>query len=147
MAVGSEFQITPISEFWKIAKEKETFFWHFLAPDHSKLTIKPLSENNELEDTPLKVLKETFGLDIYETPTKDSVDFLVELGAHTTQILNPKSRTFNTFLIGFRNGKKIAATNLDGICYCIDGVVDIIALTDPDKFGESLLGIEKEDLE
>jgi len=147
MAVGSEFQITPISEFWKIAKEKETFFWHFLAPDHSKLTIKPLSENNELEDTPLKVLKETFGLDIYETPTKDSVDFLVELGAHTTQILNPKSRTFNPFLIGFRNGKKIAATNLDGICYCIDGVVDIIALTDPDKFGESLLGIEKEDLE
>jgi hypothetical protein len=147
MVVGTEFQITPISEFWKIAKEKETFFWHFLGADHSVLTIKPLSQNNKMEYCPLKVIKETFGVDIYESPTKDCIDFLVELGAHTTQILNPKSRTFNPIFIGFRKGKKIAATNIDGICYCIDGVVEIIALTDPNKFGELLLGVEKENLE
>ena len=147
MALGTEFQITPISEFWKIAKEKETFFWHFLCDDPTHLKIKPLSFKDEMEDTPLKIIKETFGIDIYESYTKDCVDFLVELGVHTTQILNPRNRTFNPIFIGFRKGKKIAATNIDGICYCVDGFVEIIALTDPNKFGELLLGVEKENLE
>jgi hypothetical protein len=148
MAVGTEFQITPISEFWKIAKEKETFFWHFALEDSSgPVTLKSLSEKNLKRTNPLKVIVETFGVDVYESYTKDSIEFLLEIGAHTNHILNPNSRTFNPIFVGFQKGKKIAATNIDGICYCVDGVVEIIALTDPNKFGESLLGIEKEDLE
>jgi hypothetical protein len=125
----------------------ESSIKHAQAVDEVFEYFKQEASKNDKSFLEFKILSVEENLDIYETPTKDSVDFLVELGAHTTQILNPKSRTFNPFLIGFRNGKKIAATNLDGICYCIDGVVEIIALTDPDKFSESLLGIEKEDLE
>lgn len=109
-------------------------------------TLKTLSSKHDLPN-PLEVVLEQFGVDVYESFTKDSIDFLVELGAHTNQILNPNSRTFNPFFIGFKNGKKVLGTNLDGICYCLDGVVEIIALTDPDKFTQSLLGIEEEDLE
>jgi hypothetical protein len=147
MVVGSEFQITPISQFWKIAKEKKIFFWHFCMDDGlGATTLKTLSSKHDLPN-PLEVVLEQFGVDVYESYTKDSIDFLVELGAHTNQILNPNSRTFNPFFIGFKNGKKVLGTNLDGICYCLDGVVEIIALTDPDKFTQSLLGIEEEDLE
>jgi len=147
MAVGTEFQITPISEFWKIAREKETFFWHFCMDDGlGATTLKTLSRKHNLPN-PLEVVVNQFGVDVYESYTKDSIDFLVELGGHTNQILNPKSRTFNPFFIGFKNGKKVLGTNIDGICYCIDGVVEIIALTDPDKFTDSLLRIEEEDLE
>jgi hypothetical protein len=147
MVVGSEFQITSISEFWKIAKEKKTFFWHFCMDDGLGATIlKTLSSKHDLPN-PLEVVLEQFGVDVYESYTKDSIDFLVELGAHTNHILNPKSKTFNPFFIGFKNGKKVLGTNIDGICYCLDGVVEIIALTDPDKFTQSLLGVEEEDLE
>lgn len=147
MVVGSEFQITSISEFWKIAKEKKTFFWHFCMDDGLGATIlKTLSSKHDLPN-PLEVVLEQFGVDVYESYTKDSIDFLVELGAHTNHILNPNSKTFNPFFIGFKNGKKVLGTNIDGICYCLDGVVEIIALTDPDKFTQSLLGVEEEDLE
>ena len=147
MVVGSEFQITSISEFWKIAKEKKTFFWHFCMDDGLGVTIlKTLSSKHDLPN-PLEVVLEQFGVDVYESYTKDSIDFLVELGAHTNHILNPKSKTFNPFFIGFKNGKKVLGTNIDGFCYCLDGVVEIIALTDPDKFTQSLLGVEEEDLE
>lgn len=147
MVVGSEFQITPISDFWKIAKEKETFFWHFcMEPGIGATILKSLSEKHELTN-PLEFIVKQFDVDVYESYTKDSIDFLVELGANTNQILNPNSRTFNPFFIGFKNGKKVLGTNIDGICYCVDGVVEIIALTDPDKFSQSLLSIEEEDLE
>lgn len=147
MAIGTKFQITSITEFWKIAKEKETFFWHFCMDHTSKhIVLKPLSVEHEFIN-PLEVVVNQFGIDVYESYTKDSIDFLVELGVHTNQILNPKSRTFNPFFIGFKNGKKVLGTNIDRICYCLDGVVEIIAITDPDKFSQSLLGVEKENLE
>lgn len=148
MVIGSEFQITPISEFWKIAKENETFFWHFAMPHGYGAThLKGLTDKTLTNPNPLEVTLKNFDVKVFESFTSDSVDFLVELGIPSNFIFENKNNTFNPIFIGFRNGKKVVGTNVDGICYCIEGVVEIIALTDPDKFSQSLLSIEEEDLE
>lgn len=148
MVVGSEFQITPISEFWKIAKEKKTFFWHFAMPEGiTKTNLKSLTSKNLTKPNPLEIIVNNFDIDVYESYTSESVDFLVELGIPSGFIFDNRNNSFNPIFIGFKNGQKVLGTNVDGICYCVDGVVEIIALTDPDKFTESLLRIEEEDLE
>lgn len=148
MAIGSEFQITPISEFWKVAKEKETFFWHFRMDDDSgKIYLKSLTSKNLVNPNPLKIVLEHFNVEVFESFTSQSIDFLIELGIPSKFIFDNEKKIFSPIFIGFRNGKKVIGTNIDGICYCLDGVVEIIALTDPIKFGESLLRVEEEDLE
>lgn len=148
MAVGTEFQITPISEFWKIAKEKETFFWHFCMDDDSGwIAFKSLSGKNHKLPNPLEIIVKKFGIDVYESKTSDSVEFLMGLGIPSGFIFDNTKKSFSPIFIGFKNGKKVVGTNVDGICYCVNGVVEIIALTDPEKFAQSLLSIEKEDLE
>lgn len=148
MAIGTEFQITPISAFWEIAKEKKTFFWHFAMPHgYGQTTLKGLTDKTLVKPNPLEIILRQFDVDVFESFTSDSVDFLIELGIPSHFIFDNQKNSFNPMFIGFKNGRKVVGTNVDGICYCLDGVVEIIALTDPDKFSESLLRIEEEDLE
>jgi len=113
----------------------------------TKTNLKSLTSKHLTRPNPLEIIVNNFNIDVYESYTSDSVDFLIELGIPSRFIYENKNNTFNPIFIGFKNGKKVVGTNVDGICYCVDGVVEIIALTDPDKFTDSLLRIEEEDLE
>ena len=137
----TEFQITPISEFDKIAEENEFFFWHFVAKDvMTSLTIHPLGANYGKENA-LEIFKETFGIKIYQSFTEDSVDFLMNLGAPVKFIW--RFGKYAPSFYGF-NRKRLVYSTLE-TCYCIEGVSDIIFKTNP-KLYDSFLSVEEEDL-
>ena len=149
MVSGSTVHITTISEFWNIARREETFFWHFIQKGQcdSLVNIKPLSDlGGQKCYSPLDEIANEFGLTIYESFVEDAIDFLVDLGYHTSTLYNPTCKCHGPKFIGFRKGKIIAGTAYPKICYCTEGIVEIIYLTNPSLFENSLLGVKKEDL-
>lgn len=147
MAVGSELQITPISEFYKIAKRDEYFFWHFIPEEihYSPTRIQPMFGAKDPDTNILIQYRDLFGIKIYESYTKDSYDFLVNLG-YTSKFLFSTKNTWLPEFVGFKKGLMIDSTHLKRKCYCPEGILEVIRNTDPITF-ESVLGVEKEDLE
>lgn len=148
MAVGSELQIiTPIEDFWEIAKRDEFFFWHFISgvhEDKNPTSIQPIFGETNQDFNYLIQYQKMFNIKIYESYTKDSYDFLINLGYTTKHLLARDNMWLSEFL-GFKKGLLIDATHLYGKCYCPSGVLEVIRNTDPKTF-ESVLGIEKENL-
>lgn len=150
MVSGTTVQITSISEFWNIARREETFFWHFIQKGQCDATvsIKPLSNlDGNTCIGPLHHIVEEFGITIYESYVEDAINFLVDLGYSSSVLYNPKCKCHGPKFIGFRKGKIVAGTAFPKICYCTEGIVEIIYLTNPSLFEKSLLSIEKENLE
>lgn len=147
MAVGSELQITPISEFYEIAKRDEYFFWHFIPEEihYSPTRIQPMFGAKDPDTNILIQYRDLFGIKIYESYTKDSYDFLVNLG-YTSKFLFSTKNTWLPEFVGFKKGLMIDSTHLKRKCYCPEGILEVIRNTDPITF-ESVLGVEKEDLE
>ena len=89
--------------------------------------------------------RDLFDIKIYESYTKDSYDFLVNLG-YTSKFLFSTKNTWLPEFVGFKKGLMIDSTHLKRKCYCPEGILEVIRNTDPITF-ESVLGVEKEDLE
>lgn len=148
MDIRSEFTITPISDFRKVSLENEVFFWHFIVDDQNKYRyhIQSLSQPIVLyrQEDPLSYLLETFNIKIFESYTKDSIEFLLEHGYPSLKIYD---HAFLPNFIGFRNGKFMYGTNNNVSCFCRDGVLDVVFQTYPELLEKaSKLSIEKEDL-
>jgi hypothetical protein len=153
MDIRPEPQIIEIEKFDSVANHYDTFFFHFISKNHNhetNLSLRSLylldneyAENNN----PLKDLQEILNIDIFESYTKDSVDFLNNLGIPFDKIYNNRTKQFSPFFLGFRNKKFLGGTNVTTSCHCINGVTDVVYQTNP-KIFESIseLGIEKEDL-
>jgi hypothetical protein len=105
---------------------------------------EPLFESPIIKDV-LNEVKNIFGVKIYESKTSESVDFLINLGFKSPQIY---SRGFLPQFVGFKKGSLVAGTLLNTKCYCEDGIVETIFLTQPELFEDlSKLGIKEKNLE
>lgn len=134
---GTAVQIGDIKDFWKIAKEEEIFFWHFIQEKQcdAAVKIKPLTNlDGNICFSELAEIVDTFKIKVFESYSKDATEFLVELGYHGTQIYNPKCGCFGPKFIGFKKGKLTVGTAVSNICYCTEGIVEIIYLTNPSLF-------------
>jgi hypothetical protein len=153
MDIRTKPQIIHIDNFRVIAKDYDTFFWHFISENHNAGTdvlLKSLylEETDFMENNhPMKEIQEMLNIHIFESYIKDSVDFLNNLGVPFDRIYNRKTKRFQPFFIGFRGSKFMGGTNITTTCHCVNGVTDVIYQTNPTIF-ESLseLGIEEENL-
>lgn len=153
MDIRPEPQIVEITDFNRISDHYDTFFWHFILENHnagSDVSLKSLylEETESMENNhALKELQETLGLTIFESYTKDSVDFLNNFGIPFNKIYNNKTKRFFPFFCGFKNKNFKGSTNLTTGCHCIAGVTEIVYQTDPKIFESfSELGVKEEDL-
>lgn len=150
MDIRSEFKITSINDFRKVSRENEVFFWNFIVDDQNsyRYHIQALSQPLILyrQEDPLVHLIETFGIKIFESYTKDSIEFLLELGYPSERIFHKGA--FMPNFVGFRNHKFMYGTNHNVSCFCRDGVLDVMFQTYPELLNHpSILGVEKENLE
>ena len=144
MDIGSKFSIIPISEFNRVAQEHEVFFWHFVNRNHNDLGcmggpgIKPLSEvGGKTCTSGLNILIEEYNIKVFESIIEDSLPFLFRFNYAGTQLYNPQCGCYGPKFIGFRNGKKIAGTAQEVYCYCLEGITEVIHLTDPTIFSNN----------
>lgn len=134
---GTTVQIKNIQDFWEVAKEEEFFFWHFVTENQceSTLTIKPVSNiTGDYCFSPLKEITNTFGIKVYESFAKDATEFLIDLGYQGDQIYNFTCNCFGPKFVGFKKGRMIAGTAVSNLCYCTEGIVEVIYLTNPSLF-------------
>ena len=137
----TEFQITPISKFNKIAKENEFFFWNFIPKNHSRaFSIQPIKSEYQ-EGNSLDEFKKLLNIKIFQSFTEESVDFLLDMGFPEKSIWDKKN--YSPLFLGFNKLRLVDSTKFN--CYCRDGVAKIIYNTNP-KYYESFLSIEEENL-
>ena len=136
----AKFEITPISEFEKVARENEYFFWHFVSKDVLGLSIIPLGADYGNGNS-LELIRESLGVKIYQSFTEDSIDFLINLGLPSKKIKDGAFYVPSFF--GFHRRRMVEST-IDH-CYCREGITEIIFKTNPSFFA-SFFSIEEENL-
>jgi hypothetical protein len=136
MVVREKFEITPVSEFYNIAKDGGVFFWNFIIDNQQKTPVsldpliieKPMSSRGHQ----LRSLVIDYDIRIYESYTKDSIDFLMGFGFNSENIWYKKKRRFKPLFLAFNGLKYVRGIPSNEVtCYCLNGVVETIILTDP----------------
>jgi hypothetical protein len=136
MVVGSKSEIVSVKDYHRICQENEYFFWHFVSKNHTdSLKIKPVTDIlGETFQSPLNEIQEQLNIKIYESLVEDSVDFLLDLGYKSEVIYQPNCGCFAPKFVGFRHGLKVAGINAEVVCYCTEGIIEVIYLTNPSLF-------------
>ena len=98
MVVREKFEITPVSEFYNIAKDGGVFFWNFIIDNQQKtpVSLDPLiiEEPKSSRGHQLRSLVIDYDIRIYESYTKDSIDFLMGFGFNSEDVWYKKKRRF-----------------------------------------------------
>ena len=136
MVVREKFEITPVSEFYNIAKDGGVFFWNFIIDNQQKtpVSLDPLiiEEPKSSRGHQLRSLVIDYDIRIYEAYTKDSIDFLMGFGFNSEDIWYNKKRRFKPLFLAFNGLKYVRGIpSKEVTCYCLKGVVETIILTDP----------------
>ena len=136
-----------VDDFKKIAKENEYFLWHFVGENQHNTNhglwsffeekINDYSKQPELHQ--LKTLLSVTDVPYYESYTKDSMDFLINLGldAGLLYILRnpwphkaPDRRFYYVpTVVGFKRTRMVSSTQR--VCYCVEGITEIIMDLNP----------------
>jgi hypothetical protein len=129
-------QVT-VEDFNRISQENEYYLWHFVKKVYTPaLEIQPYFDD-KTEKYKLKTILDMVDIPFFESYTEDSVDFLINLGFSAKKFWLGK-KEFAPIMIGFNKNRKVTSTQ-DGICYCTEGIIDIVYQLNPkfilDKYG------------
>ena len=117
--------------------ENEYYLWHFVKKENSgPLEIQSYFDD-KTEKYKLKTILDMVDIPFFESYTEDSVDFLINLGFSAKKFWSG-GKEFAPIMIGFNKNRKVTSTQ-DGICYCTEGIIDIVYQLNPkfilDKHG------------
>ena len=129
-------QVT-VEDFNRISQENEYYLWHFVKKVYTgPLEIQPYFDD-KTEKYKLKTILDMVDIPFFESYTEDSVDFLINLGFSAKNFWSG-GKEFAPIMIGFNKNRKVTSTQ-DGICYCTEGIIDIVYQLNPkfilDKYG------------
>jgi hypothetical protein len=121
-------QVT-VEDFNRISQENEYYLWHFVKKVYTPaLEIQPYF-NDKTEKYKLKTILDMVDIPFFESYTEDSVDFLINLGFSAKKFWSG-GKEFSPIMIGFNKNRKVTSTQ-DGICYCTEGIIDIVYQLNP----------------
>ena len=121
-------QVT-VEDFNRISQENEYYLWHFVKKENSgPLEIQSYFDD-KTEKYKLKTILDMVDIPFFESYTEDSVDFLINLGFSAKKFWSG-GKEFAPIMIGFNKNRKVTSTQ-DGICYCTEGIIDIVYQLNP----------------
>jgi hypothetical protein len=121
-------QVT-VEDFNRISQENEYYLWHFVKKVYTPaLEIQPYFDD-KTEKYKLKTILDMVDIPFFESYTEDSVDFLINLGFSAKKFWSG-GKEFAPIMIGFNKNRKVTSTQ-DGICYCTEGIIDIVYQLNP----------------
>jgi hypothetical protein len=134
-----------VENFKEIASKNEYFLWHFLMEEQNESTYALWSIFDQRYDTfindfapnPLNFLLSEINVPYFESYTKDSMDFLINLGIDGRILFNrsrngvnrPKRMYYQPIIIGFK--KTAQMWNTHKTCYCIEGITEVVLKMNP----------------
>lgn len=136
-------------DYFRLAKEHKHFIWHFVQKEQSETTMELFSYFDEPKNGKTHVLKFLLdGLDIpyFESYAEESTDFLINMGIDGKKLYQPnfnksiyydRSQFYRPVIIGFDKFKVVKSS--PPICYCIDGLLQIILDLNPEYLTKNTL--------
>jgi hypothetical protein len=138
-----EKKVITYKDFHEIAQKNDYFLWHFLQKNQEKNNLQLWSVFKEKEDKridhAMRTILESFDVPYYESYVEDNIDFLNGFGIDYSRLWKPYTGNvhvisrdffFGPVIIGFKKYENVYST-LD-ICYCIEGVVEVINKINPE---------------
>lgn len=122
-----------VSDFDKLVIHNEYFLWNFLPEDMGCVGMYSMFQKTHpcsgSDFNPLNEVLDLFDVPYFESKLEDSIDFVLNSGILFQDRLFYQG-TLNPVMIGFKRRRKVTST-LDGICYCPEGVIEIIYNLNP----------------
>jgi len=134
-----ERRVITVKDFQSVARNNEYFLWHFMQKKQkdSSLALYSYFDKRKGEENKIKEIMDLVNIPYFESYTEDSIDFLNGLGIPYANLWSPNNtapnsfhQTFNPIIIGFKKFNKIKTTQ--DLCYCVDGVLEIILELNPE---------------
>jgi hypothetical protein len=146
--------VVKVEDFKRIAQENEYFLWHFLMEDQneSPYAMWSIFDNkyinlfdkkyiNSIDDiipNPLNMLLSEINVPYFESYTKDSMDFLINLGIDSkilfqhpkNLVYHPRKMSYHPIIIGFKRTSEIWNTHKS--CYCVEGITETLLRMNPE---------------
>jgi hypothetical protein len=122
-------EIISTSDFRKVGLENEYWLWFFRASfDNPSLAIQPLDGlTDKYGFHEFRELMSVLQLPVFQTPTKDAIDFLITLDPNLVIQKIYKKNHFGPLIIGFNHMRLVSSTHHPGACLCTEGIIDIVA--------------------
>lgn len=118
-----------VSDFDRISKENEYFIWHFVNSETGTQLDSIFIPDNPFVPNPLFEILDLIRVPYFESESKESYDFLINLG--TPFIQNAyKNRIHSPVIVSF-NRKRMVNHTFGPYCYCPEGVIELIGELNP----------------
>lgn len=122
-------EIISTSDFRKVGLENEYWLWFFKSSkENPGLVIQPLDgPTDKYGFHEFRELMSQLQLPVFQTPTKDAIDFLITLDPNLVIQKIYKQNEFVPLIIGFNHMRLVGTTHDPDKCFCTAGILDIVA--------------------
>ncbi len=122
-------EIISTSDFRRVGLENEYWLWFFKASfENPGLVIQPLDgPTDKYGFHEFRELMSKLQLPVFQTPTKDAIDFLISLDPNLVIEKIYKRNEFVPLIIGFNHMRLVSSTHHPDKCLCTAGIIDIVA--------------------
>lgn len=118
-----------VKDYRRVGSSNQYWLWYFTPSKIiTEQQIQPIeSPTDEGGFHPFRDLVELIQIPVFESKTKDSIDFLISLDPYlSTKNLYQKNE-FTPVIIGFNHMRLVSSTHHPKKCLCVEGLIDIIA--------------------
>ena len=124
-----QHKIISTSDFRKIGLENEYWLWFFTASKvNLSLVIQPLDGPTDMYGFhEFRQLVSKIKIPVFQTPTKDAIDFLISLDSNLVPAKIYKKSEFVPLILGFNHLRLVSSTHHPDKCFCTAGILDIVA--------------------
>jgi hypothetical protein len=121
-----------VEDYERISRENEFYLWHFVRKESTGpvMIFSYFEQKHSLRGHQLKGLLDKIDIPYFESYLEDSYDFLINLGISAKNLWIPETNEFNTIILAFNKRRKVTST-FEGHCLCLEGVLDMIYLLNP----------------
>jgi len=121
-----------VQDYERISRENEYYLWHFVKKNGPgiEMIYSYFEREQLLKGHQLKGILDKIDIPYFESYADDSVDFLINLGMPGEKFWIPESKEFNPVMLAFNRRRKVTST-FEGNCMCIQGILDMVYVLNP----------------
>ena len=122
-------EIISTSDFRRVGLQNEYWLWFFKSSrENLSLVIQPLDGSTDAYGFhEFRELMSKLPLPVFQTPTKDAIDFLISLDPNLVIQKLYKNSEFVPLILGFNHLRLVSSTHHPEKCFCTAGILDIVA--------------------